>query len=91
MAVKRNGLVCTMCGNVDCTATPVVKVLEGLNLCTDCISFIDESRDVQLQQRKKCRQEQSQYWKKHTEAQRDSRFSQSVYHRAGGCKKNISR
>lgn len=53
MAVKRNGLVCTMCGNVDCTATPVVKVLEGLNLCTDCISFIDESRDVQLQQRKK--------------------------------------
>lgn len=52
MAVKRNGLVCTMCGNVDCTATPVVKVLEGLNLCTDCISFIDESRDVQLQQRK---------------------------------------
>ncbi len=52
MAVKRNGLVCTMCGNVDCTATPVVKVLEGLNLCTDCIGFIDEARDIQLRQRK---------------------------------------
>ena len=52
MAVKRNGLVCTMCGNVDCTATPVVKVLDGLNLCTDCIGFIDEARDMQLRQRK---------------------------------------
>lgn len=52
MAVKRNGLVCTMCGNVDCAATPVVKVLDGLNLCTDCIGFIDEARDAQLRQRK---------------------------------------
>lgn len=41
-----------MCGNVDCAATPVVKVLEGLNLCTDCIGFIDEARDSQLRQRK---------------------------------------
>lgn len=52
MAVKRNGLVCSMCGNVDCATTPVVPVLEGLNLCTDCISFIDEARDIQLRQRK---------------------------------------
>ncbi len=52
MAVKRSGLVCSMCGNVDCAATPVVKVLEGLNLCTDCIGFIDEARDSQLRQRK---------------------------------------
>lgn len=52
MAIKRNGLTCTMCGNVDSPSTPVVKVLEGLNLCTDCIGFIDEARDMQLKRRK---------------------------------------
>lgn len=52
MATKRTGLVCTMCGNMDSARTPVVKVLEGLNLCTDCITFIDEARDMQLKQRK---------------------------------------
>lgn len=41
-----------MCGNVDSASTPVVKVLEGLNLCTDCITFIDEARDIELKQRK---------------------------------------
>ena len=53
MPVKRNALQCTMCGNIDCARTPVVKVLEGLNLCTDCIGFIDEARDILLKQRKK--------------------------------------
>lgn len=52
MAIKRSGLVCTMCGNVDSASAPVVKVLEGLNLCTDCITFIDEARDIELKQRK---------------------------------------
>lgn len=52
MATKRTGLFCTMCGNMDSAQTPVVKVLEGLNLCTDCITFIDEARDMQLKQRK---------------------------------------
>lgn len=37
-----------MCGAHDSSSTPVVKVLEGLNLCTDCISFIDNARDSQL-------------------------------------------
>ncbi|MDE6683258.1 MAG: AAA family ATPase, partial [Muribaculaceae bacterium] len=41
-----------MCGNVDCASTPVVKVFDGLNLCTDCIGFIDEARDTQLKMRK---------------------------------------
>ena len=45
-------LVCSMCGNVDCASTPVVKVFDGLNLCTDCIGFIDEARDTQLKMRK---------------------------------------
>lgn len=41
-----------MCGHVDSATTPVVKVLEGLNLCTDCISFIDDARDSQLKMKK---------------------------------------
>lgn len=52
MSARTKGLVCSMCGNVDCAATPVVKVLEGLNLCTDCIGFIDEARDAQLKQKR---------------------------------------
>lgn len=52
MPVKKNPLICTMCGNVDSASTPVVKILEGLNLCTDCIGFIDEARDMQLKSKK---------------------------------------
>ena len=48
MAGKKNGLVCSMCGAHDSSANPVVTLFEGLNLCTDCIKFIDDSRDAQL-------------------------------------------
>ena len=48
MANKRSGLVCSMCGTPDSSSNPVVKVLDGLNLCTDCIKFIDDARDAQL-------------------------------------------
>lgn len=37
-----------MCGSEDSTATPVVSILPGLDLCTDCIKFIDQTRDEQL-------------------------------------------
>lgn len=53
MAQKRNGLICSMCGATDSPSNPVVTVLEGLNLCTDCIKFIDEARDAQLKAKKK--------------------------------------
>lgn len=53
MTTKKNGLICSMCGTVDSPSNPVVTVLEGLNLCTDCIKFIDEARDAQLKSRKK--------------------------------------
>ncbi len=53
MAQKRNGLICSMCGAADSPSNPVVTVLEGLNLCTDCIKFIDEARDAQLKAKKK--------------------------------------
>ena len=51
MASNRSGLVCSMCGVRESTASPVVKVLEGLNLCTDCISYIENARDSQLKER----------------------------------------
>lgn len=52
MANKSNGLRCSMCGAMDSQSVPVVQVLDGLNLCTDCIGFIEETRDAQLSLRK---------------------------------------
>ena len=49
MATKRQGAVCIMCGNEHSSAAPVIKVLEGLTLCTDCIQFINDAKDSQLQ------------------------------------------
>ncbi len=40
--------MCSMCGAIDNKLNPVVTVLDGLNLCTDCIKFIDDARDSQL-------------------------------------------
>lgn len=45
---NKSGLMCSMCGSRGNAAHPVVKILEGLNLCTDCITFIEEARDTQL-------------------------------------------
>lgn len=53
MAPKKKGEICVMCGNVDSASTPVITVLEGLNLCTDCISFIDSARDAQIKKNSK--------------------------------------
>lgn len=52
MAQKKKADICIMCGNVDSANTPVVKVLEGLTLCTDCIQFIDSARDAQVKKGK---------------------------------------
>lgn len=51
MAPSRSGLICSMCGTTGNSATPVVKILEGLNLCTDCIAFIDNARDSQVKKK----------------------------------------
>ena len=53
MATKRNGAVCIMCGNEHSSAAPIVTVLDGLTLCTDCIQFIESQRDAQLSKVKK--------------------------------------
>lgn len=51
MAGNRSGLICSMCGTRESASNPIVKVFEGLNLCTDCISFIDNARDEQLKKK----------------------------------------
>lgn len=51
MAQKKAGLICSMCGNHETAHTPVVKVFEGLNLCLDCISYIDNARDSQIKKK----------------------------------------
>lgn len=53
MANKNSGQVCSMCGTHDSSINPVVTVFDGLNLCTDCIKFIEEARDSQLKTSKK--------------------------------------
>lgn len=48
-----------MCGTHDSAANPVIKVLEGLNLCTDCITYIDNARDSQLKKPAKSKAKES--------------------------------
>ena len=44
---------CVLCGAYHTAATPVVTVLPGLTMCTDCIEVIDRARDTQLGKLKK--------------------------------------
>ncbi len=53
MAKKNSDMRCMMCGRYDSADTPVVEVVPGLNLCTDCIDFIDTARDTELAKRRK--------------------------------------
>ena len=41
-----------MCRTADSPANPVIHVFDGLTLCTECISYIDDARDSQLRQTK---------------------------------------
>ena len=50
---KKESRRCMMCGNVETKATPVIKVFDGLQLCVDCIKYIDEARDRELQSAEK--------------------------------------
>lgn len=51
MAKKK--LQCVMCGAVDSADNPVVPVYSNLNICTNCIDFIDTARDTTLAELKK--------------------------------------
>lgn len=46
-----NGLRCAMCGVMDSPSTPVVEIMPGLTLCTDCISYIDAAAQSELSRR----------------------------------------
>ena len=46
-----NGLRCAMCGATDSVSTPVVEIMPGLALCTDCISYIDNAAQSELSRR----------------------------------------
>lgn len=46
---KKQDLQCSMCGVLNSSVNPVVKIFEGLNLCTDCIEYINNAKDSQLQ------------------------------------------
>lgn len=50
---KKQTMRCALCGAEDCSATPVVEVVPGLTLCTDCIEYIDKMRDQELARRKR--------------------------------------
>ena len=53
MAQKKKSEICIMCGNEDSPSAPIITVLQGLTLCTDCIRFIEEARDQQIKKSKK--------------------------------------
>ena len=44
---------CVMCGATHSTTNPVIDILPGLTMCTECISYMDEARDRQLGKLKK--------------------------------------
>ncbi len=45
---KDSGLSCMLCGNGGTSKSPVVEVLPGLHLCTDCMGFINSVREEVL-------------------------------------------
>lgn len=51
MASKQNNLRCSMCGAYDSPSNPVINILEGLNLCVDCVGFINGMKDAALSKR----------------------------------------
>ncbi len=49
---NKTGPKCVMCGTESTEFNPVISVLPGLDLCTECISYIDNARDTQINQAK---------------------------------------
>lgn len=50
---KKETMRCMMCGAPDCKASPVIQIFDGLNLCTECITMIENARDLALRSEKK--------------------------------------
>lgn len=60
--MARNNHQCAICRAAHTAQTPVIRVLEGLYLCTDCISMIDNARDAQLQEDKQKKSSSELSW-----------------------------
>lgn len=51
--MAKTRLKCSMCGSEDTAANPVVEILPGLNMCSNCVAFIEERSKSELSERKK--------------------------------------
>lgn len=51
--MAKTRLKCSMCGSEDSAANPVVEILPGLNMCSNCVAFIEERSKSELSERKK--------------------------------------
>ncbi len=51
--MAKSKLKCSMCGSEDSAANPVVEILPGLNMCTNCVAFIDERMKSEISDRGK--------------------------------------
>lgn len=49
MATKPKGRSCVMCGARETSKTKIISVLPGLDLCGECIDFINEARQNQTE------------------------------------------
>lgn len=51
--MAKSKLKCSMCGSEDTAANPVVEILPGLNMCSNCVTFIEERSKAELDVRTK--------------------------------------
>lgn len=58
--MAKSKLKCSMCGTEDSAANPVVEILPGLNMCTNCVTFIDERMKAEISGREKGKKNPSQ-------------------------------
>ena len=50
--MAKSKIKCSMCGAEDSAANPVVEILPGLNMCSNCVSFINDRSNAEISQRK---------------------------------------
>ena len=50
--MKKENKQCAMCGRHDSQGNPVVEIVPGLNLCSDCIDLINAARNTDAASRK---------------------------------------
>lgn len=51
--MAKTKLKCSMCGSEDTPANPVVEILPGLNMCSNCVAFIEDRSKSEISARHK--------------------------------------